>query len=64
MRMCLVALAFSLVLTGCAATTQEAGGASVPECSLVDQDATGTKITKKQECKDAPSSDGAGAPQR
>jgi len=62
MRMCLVALAFSLVLTGCAATTQEAGGASVPECSLVDQDATGTKITKKQEC--TPGADGAGAPQR
>jgi hypothetical protein len=49
-------------LAACA-TTQQATSAT-EECSLVDQDMTGTKITKKQECKDASGTQGAPAPQR
>ena len=62
MRISLIVMVIPFSLAACA-TTQQATSAT-EECSLVDQDMTGTKITKKQECKDAPSSDGAGAPQR
>ena len=63
MRMCLIALTLSCALSACA-TTQQASQSSDEECSLVDQDATGTKITKKQECNDSSGSQGAAAPQR
>jgi hypothetical protein len=63
MRMRLVGLGFSLALSACA-TTQKTNEASTQECSLVDEDATGSRITKKQECRDVPGAQSAPAPQR
>jgi len=62
MRISLIVMVIPFSLAACA-TTQQATSAT-EECSLVDQDMTGTKITKKQECKDASGTQGAPAPQR
>jgi hypothetical protein len=59
----LVALGISLALGACAGTTPSAQTAS-EECSLVDnRDATGSKISVRQECKKV-GGHAVGAPQR
>lgn len=52
----------SLAVVACAGTTQSTKSAS-EECSLVDNDETGSKITVKQECKAVPGGQAASAPQ-
>ncbi|MFL6752319.1 MAG: hypothetical protein ACJ8FL_03715 [Sphingomicrobium sp.] len=56
----LVALAFSMTIAGCAMTPTAQTAAE--ECALVDQDATGTHISVRQECKAAPGGAAARAP--
>jgi hypothetical protein len=58
----LVALGFSLIVGACAGTMQSTKTAA-QECRLVDQDATGTHISVRQECDDA-GGKAAGAPNR
>jgi hypothetical protein len=59
----LVVLGISMLMAACAGTTQSAKTAASEECSLVDNDETGSKITVKQECKAVPGGQAASAPQ-
>ena len=52
MRKSQFALAFFVALSACAGTPPAQQGLA-QECTLADQDATGTKITKAEECKPA-----------
>jgi hypothetical protein len=58
----LVVLGISMLMAACAGTTQSAKTAS-EQCSLVDNDETGSKISVKQECKAIPGGQAASAPQ-
>ncbi|HEX6071707.1 MAG TPA: hypothetical protein VFY95_01705 [Sphingomicrobium sp.] len=51
------------MMTACAGTTQSPTTVA-EECSLVDQDATGTKIAVRQECRKVPGGQAEAAPQR
>lgn len=62
MRIQVVALASLTLLSACATTSQQQ--ATTEECAFVDDDATGSKITRKQECKDVPAGSSVSAPQR
>jgi hypothetical protein len=59
----LIVLGVSLMMTACAGTAQSPK-TMAEECSLVDQDATGTKIAVRQECRKVPGGQAEAAPQR